>query len=123
MTKIITGRVEVFANGESLLIKDGAKITGVHGPERAPVTGPGGIHGYNEVVSPSTCEFSITDRNDKLLSTLSDLTDATLIFGSANGGKQYIMKHAFCQANFEVTSGEGEVPVMFFGDAWDEQLS
>lgn len=119
---VITGRVEIRVNGESLLIKQGAKAIGIGGYKRRPVEGEA-YHGPVEVVSTPRCEFSITDRNDKALEELQDLTDATLIFQSANNGKVYLMKHAVCEGGFEVTAGEGEVPVAFFGPSWSEQLA
>jgi len=118
----VTGRVEVRVNGESLLIKQGAKAIGIGGYKRRPVEGEE-YHGYVEEVSTPRCEFSITDRNDKALEELASEVDATLVFQSANDGKVYVMKHAVCEGGFELTAGEGEVPVAFFGPSWSEQLA
>lgn len=119
---IITGRVEVRVNGESLLVKQGAKAIGIGGFKRVPVEGEV-YHGWKEEVSTPRCEFTITDRNDKALEEIAGETDATLIFQSANGGKVYMMKHAVCEGGLELTAGEGEVPVAFFGPSWSEQLA
>lgn len=120
---LITGRVEIRVNGEQMLIKAGAKATGIGGYAREPVMGDTGYHGFIDTPEPATCQFSITDRNDKTLQSIADLEDATIIFEAANGGKVYVMRHAVCKRNFELTAGEGEVPIEFFGEAWEEQLS
>ena len=35
-------------------------------------------------------------------------------------GKQYTLKNAFCVQNFSVTGGQGETPVKFIGENWNE---
>jgi hypothetical protein len=114
--------VEIRVDGESLLIKSGAKATGIGGFERVPVEGDSGFQGTVEQVSTPTCEFTLTDTNEKTLQSLADIDDGTLTFEAANGGKVYVMKHAVCARNFELTAGEGEVTVKFFGPKWEEQL-
>jgi hypothetical protein len=123
MPGTITGRVEIRVNGESLLIKSGAKATGIGGYERMPVMGDSGYHGYTEDSSNiPTCEFSLTDRSDKTLESLAVIDDGTLVFEAMNGGKVYIMRHAVCKRNFDLTAGEGEVAISFFGPSWEEQI-
>ena len=123
-TKRITDRVTVRANGEVLTTKNDAKCTGIGGFERKPVVNSAGGVGYVEDLEASipSCEVTVIDRNDKKLGDIAALTDAT-ITASVKGGKTYIMRHAFCKANLEVSAGEGDVPVIFYGDPWEEMLS
>lgn len=122
MTRVITGRVEIRVNGQLMLNKPGAKATGIGGFERSPVMGDTGLHGFKEEPMAATCEFTMTDTNEVSLEWLAKLTDATLTFEAANNGKVYVLRHAFCKNALEVTAGEGEVPVIFYGPAWEEQL-
>jgi hypothetical protein len=122
----ITGRVEVLVNGQLMLTKKGAKANGLgisgQAPfERAPVTGENGIHGYIENPIECSVEFTITDRDDISLDALARIFEnGTIIFRNSGGGKVYTMQNATCTGNFNLTSGEGEVPVKFIGPFWTE---
>ena len=123
-TKKVTDRITVRANGEVLTTKNDAKISGIGGIERKPlVNSAGGVDFVEDIeASISSCEVTLIDRNDKKLGDIASLTDAT-ITASVKGGKSYIMRHAFCKRNLQVSAGEGEVPVIFYGDPWEEMLS
>lgn len=123
----ITGRIEVIVNGNKQLNKAGAKaggigISGQPNFERKAVMGDSGLHGYTEEPMPAYCEVTVTDRDDIKLSDLASINgDGTVIFRSAGGiGKTYTMNGATCIANFELTGGEGEVPIRFEGPFWNE---
>lgn len=123
MGRVVTGRVYIRVNGEVILNKPGAKATGIGGYKKTPVMGDSGIHGYAEEATPSTCEFTMTDTNEKSLAAMANDEEVTVQFEAANNGKMYILNDAICEGGFELTAGEGEVPVVYFGDRWDEQLA
>ena len=123
----ITGRVEIIANGLTLLNKAGASASGLGlsgepAFERKAVIGDTGIHGYTEEPVAARCEVTITDRSDMLLDTLARINgDGTIIYRAAGGkGKSYTMDGATCLGNFTLTGGEGEVTVTFEGPYWTE---
>ncbi|MFH1998715.1 MAG: phage tail tube protein [Planctomycetota bacterium] len=122
--KKITDRITIRANAEVLTTKNDAKLTGIGGFERKPVVGVSGVVGSVEDVEASitSCEVTLIDRNDKLLGDIASLEGAT-ITASVKGGKSYMMRDAFCKANLAVSAGEGEVPVIFYGQPWEEMLA
>ena len=123
----ITGRIQIIANGLTLLNKAGAVASGIGlsgepNFEKEAVIGDTGIHGYTEKPIVAKCEVTITDRDDIMLDTLARIDgDGTIIFRSAGGsGKSYTMDGATCLRNFSLTGGEGEVTVVFEGPYWVE---
>lgn len=128
MAKIVTGRVEVLVQGEPILNKEGAiargiSVSGRPAIERTPVLGDTGYHGSVEKAIMAECEVKITDREDIMLSDYADLNEnATIIFRAYNGGKSYTMENASCTANLEVTAGEGETALKFYGPQWVESI-
>lgn len=129
MASKITGRVNVLVNNKVLLNKVGAKAIGIgsgSGPnlERKSVPYEGGIAGYTETIVPARCEVTIIDREDQSLSELVSIVgDGTVIFQAANGGKVYTMKEATCLGNLSLTSGDGEVSIVFEGSSWLENVN
>ncbi len=125
----ITGRIEVLVNGELLLNKAGAVangigISGKPNFELEQISGDTGPHGFIEKPIPATCEVTVTDRSDIMLSDLASVFEnGTVIFRSAQGGKVYTMEGATCLRNFSLTGGEGEVPITFIGSFWTETVS
>ena len=125
----ITGRIEVLVNGELLLNKAGAVangigISGEPNFELEQIVGDTGPHGFIEKPVPATCEVTITDRDDIMLTDLARIKeDGTIIFRAAGGGKVYTMEGATCLRNFSLTGGEGEVPITFVGPFWTETTS
>jgi len=122
----ITGRVEVLVNNEVLLNKAGAVASGI-GVSGQPnfelesIQGDGGHHGYIEKPIMARCEVTVTDRDDVMLTDFAAIREnGTVIFRSANGGKVYTMEGATCLRNFQLTAGEGEVPLIFEGAFWTE---
>jgi hypothetical protein len=123
----ITGRVDVIVNGEPLLNKAGAiargiGISGSQSFEVTPVLGDTGLHGATETAIVAECEVTVSDRSDILLTNLANINgDGTVIFRKAGGnGKSYKLENAYCARNFELTAGEGETTVKFFGSYWTE---
>lgn len=122
----ITGRVEVLLNGDSMLNKSGATISGVglsgeQAFELKEVLGDTGNHGFTETPIVAACEVTITDRDDISLSDIAKVREnGTVIFRAAGGGKAYVMEGATCMRNFTITAGEGETPVKFVGNYWTE---
>lgn len=121
----VTGRIEILVNGDKLLNKEGAVANGIGESgeptfEREPVMGDTGLQGFTETPQEANIEVNLTDRDDVSLSELAALTDATCIFRTAGGGKQYTLKNAFCVKNLSVTGGQGETPIKFIGGTWSE---
>lgn len=121
----ITGRVEVLVNGQLLLNKEGAvasniSVSGTPVFERQEVLGDTGLHGFKEVPQIAMLEVTVTDRDDVSLSSLLGITDGTVIFRAAGGGKVYTMNNAFCTGIANVTAGDGETPLVFKGANWTE---
>ena len=124
----ITGRVEILVNGNLLLNKSGAVASGIgisgeQAMELEPVMGDTGIHGFTEKPVPAQLEVTITDRDDVKLSDLAKIREnGTVIFRAAGGGKSYVMEGATCKRNFSITGGEGETPIVFYGNYWTESV-
>jgi len=125
----ITGRIEVLVNNELLLNKAGAVangigISGQPNFELEQISGDTGPHGFIEKPIPATCEVTVTDRDDIMLTDLASVFEnGTIIFRAAGGGKVYTMEGATCLRNFSLTGGEGEVPITFIGPFWTETKS
>lgn len=125
----ITGRVQVFVNGNLMLNKEGATASGVgisgEAPfEREPIMGDTGLHGYVERPRVAQLEVTVTDRDDISLSDLNKINgDGTVIFKAAKGGKVYTMQNATSHSNLSITAGEGETPLVFSGPSWTENTA
>ena len=124
----ITGRVEILVNGELLLNKAGASVSGLGksgepNVKRTEIMGDTGFHGYKEEIVLAKCEVTITDRSDLLLDKLARINgDGTVIFRAVNGGKAYTMQQATCMGDFSLKAGEGDVTVTFQGPYWTETV-
>ena len=122
----ITGTVEILVNGQTLLNKAGATISGMGlsgepSYELKQVQGDTGPHGFVEEPVESACEVTVSDRSDIPLSALAAIREnGTLIFRSRGKGKVYTMANATCTRNFTLTAGEGEVGLKFVGPYWTE---
>ena len=122
----ITGRVEVLVNGQLLLNKAGAVASGIGisgepARERKEVLGDSGLHGFTEEPVAAMLEVTVTDRDDISLNDIANIFgDGTVIFRSAGKGKVYVMNSATCTMNFSITAGEGETPIKFVGQTWQE---
>lgn len=122
----ITGRVQIFVDGQLLLNKSGATasgigVSGAQSYELKSVMGDSGIHGYVEEPVEAALEVTVTDRDDISLSDLASIRESgTIIFRSADKGKVYTMANATCTRNFTLTAGEGEVGLKFVGAYWTE---
>jgi hypothetical protein len=125
----ITGRIEVFVNGISLLNKAGAVASGIGESgkppiKREPIIGDTGYHGDKETIVPAKCEVTVTDRDDISLSNFAKIQgNGTIIFRAARGGKIYTMHNATCAGDISVTGGEGETKLEFYGHFWTETTS
>ncbi|RJX18963.1 MAG: hypothetical protein C4575_09300 [Desulforudis sp.] len=128
----ITGRVEILVNGQLLLNKEGAVLSGLgagdgsYAVERETVIGDSGPHGIKEKVVPAKVEVTITDRDDVSLGALYRVNgNGTVIFRTANGGKVYVMDGATCMTPPSITAGEGEVKLTFESQSsgWYESTS
>ena len=116
--------MDILVNGVPLLNKAGAVARGVGlypATERKPVVGDSGFHGVVDETVPAECEVTITDRSDVMLGSLAAVNgDGTIIFRTRGGGKVYVMEGAYCVGSLEVTAGEGETSLKFFGEGWIE---
>ena len=121
----ITGRIEILANSQPLLNKEGATasglgLSGVPAIEREAVMGDTGYHGHIEKGIMARCEVTVTDRDDVNLNDLAAINgNGTIIFRSYGGGKVYTMKNATCNCNFSLANSEVS-NVVFEGAYWTE---
>jgi len=126
--KKVTGRVEIKVTADNginttLLNKAGAVASGLGiNREREAVLYDGGVAGYKENIVQARCEVTVIDREDVLLSKLGEIFEnGTIVFQATDGsGKQYVMNNATCLGNFSLTAGDGEVPMVFEGEKWQE---
>ena len=121
--KKISGRAVVRMDGVLLPTKNDAKATGIGGFERKPVVLSTGEIGYVEDVEASipSCSVTLIDHNQIVLTEIAQAEEVVITF-EVPGGKSYIGRNAFCKNNLEVSAGEGEVPVIFYCDRWEESL-
>jgi hypothetical protein len=125
----LTGRVQIFVNGNLMLNKEGATAAGIgisgEPPyEREAIMGDTGLHGHVERPRTARLEVTITDRDDISLSELNQINgDGTVVFKGARGGKVYTMQNATCLSNLSVIAGDGETAVVFEGPMWTETTS
>lgn len=120
MSAIAWGRAEISVGGEYRRTKKNVRAFGIGGFRREPVI-EDTFHGYSEEAVQAGIEFSETAFDGVSLTDLAALTDTTVIFRSAGTDKVLILRNATCQGDIEVTSGEGEAKVVFFGPEWKEQ--
>lgn len=129
----VTGRIEVYMNGELLFTKTGAKASGIgrsgadkKGPptRRKMVMADSGIVGVVEEIIPARCEITLVDTDIKDLQDFMDiLENGTILFRRAgNKGKAYKMIEATCLGDIAVTGGEGDTDVVFEGRYWEEDV-
>ena len=123
----ITGRVNVKVNGQTMLSKTGActlsglGLSGEPNYQLNEVMGDQGIHGFVEEAVLAQLETTFTDRDDISLDTLARIREnGTVIVETANGGKVYTMNNATCKRALSLTSGEGDLSIIFVGNNWVE---
>lgn len=120
----VTGRVEILVNGELLLNKAGATAmnigeSGKPTIKREPVMGDTGMHGAKETILEARLQVKVTDRDDVDLSALAAINgDGTVVMRAAGGGKVYTMPNATCMSAMQLTAGEGETTLEFYGPYW-----
>lgn len=125
----VTGRVEVLINNILLLNKSGAVASGIGESgkppiKREPIIGDTGIHGTKETIIPAKLAVTVTDRDDIRLTEFAAMKEnGTIIFRAARGGKVYTMDRASCAGDINLTAGEGETKLEFFGPYWVEGTS
>jgi hypothetical protein len=125
---LITGRVELYVNGNMLFNKEGAVagglgISGKPNYELAEVMGDSGLHGFIEKPVLAYCEVTITDTNELMLSDIASIREnGTIVFKAASGAKVYTMNNATCTRNLELTAGEGAVKLRFVAPYWIEDI-
>jgi hypothetical protein len=89
--------------------------------KREPIIGDTGYHGDKETIVPARVAVTVTDRDDIKLSDFAAMQgNATIIFAAAQGGKVYTMKDATCAGDIQITGGEGETKLEFYGGFWTE---
>lgn len=120
MSAIAWGRAEVFIDGEYRRTKKNVAAFGIGGFRREPVV-EDSYHGHKTERVSARIEFSETAFDGVSLTTLAGLENTTITFRSADSEKVLILRNATCQGDIDVTSGEGEAKVVFFGPEWKEQ--
>ena len=81
-------------------------------PQRSPIEGVDGIHGFTEKPKVSYIKGTITDRQTLNLASLVDTEDATVTLVLANG-KTIVLREAWFQAQGTGKTNEGEIEVEF----------
>lgn len=120
MGLVAYGRAEVRVNGELRRTKKNVIARGIGGFTREAII-EDTYHGHKEEAVAAECEFSETAFDNVSLTDLANLTDATITFESAGTDKTFVMRNAVCQGGIELTSGDSESKVIFFGPSWEEQ--
>lgn len=113
----ISGIARIKVNGELLESLPGAKLR-LGGVKRKPKTGHR-FYGHVEEFVQGELECTIVWKNETPIEDLRNLTDGIINFESDNG-KTYMMAQAVIEDPPELSDGEGEVPLKFFGDAAEE---
>lgn len=114
----VGGIIEVKANGELYSAK-GSWTYNLGRPKRESIVGSDAVHGYKEMPQVPFIEGAVTDRNDLDLTSLLELSDATVTLQLANG-KIIVLRNAVFAADGNVTTEEGEVEVRFEGQSAEE---
>lgn len=81
-------------------------------PQRNPIVGADGIHGYSETPKQAYIEGAITDSQTVDLGNLVELdgVDVTL---ELNNGKVIVLSNAWYAGSGQVTTSEAQIPVRF----------
>ncbi len=114
----ITGRVEIFIDGQYYPSLPGAKYT-KGGVARKPVVGDR-VHGYiEETVAPEIeCEFA--HKGIVSLTTIQAITNSTITFASDNG-RRFVIRQGWCAPNPVLSADGGKISCKFNGMSDDEQ--
>jgi len=140
VSRRIVGRVQVLLNGELLLSKIGAIARGIGEESGKPAVKRKTVYdcfgpaGFIEEIVPAGLEVILTARDDMSLKALAAIKgNGTLIFRRATSQsptakeefpKTLILEGVTCMLPGDITSGEGEVLVIFEacnGNGWIEQ--
>lgn len=114
----LTGIAYIMVDADLLQSLPGAKMT-LGGYARKPVKGHA-LYGYVESVMEATLECTIAHSGATPLETLRNITAGTITF-QTDTGVTWTIPGAVCQDPPEITDGEGEVALKFFGDAAIQQ--
>jgi hypothetical protein len=109
----IAGIARIKVNGELLESLPGAKLR-LGGVKRKPKSGHR-FYGFCEEVVHSEMECTIVWKNETPIETIRNFTDGVINF-EADNGITYMMAMASIEEPPELSDGEGEVPLKFFGD-------
>ena len=112
--KRIGGIVILTADGQVLDAK-GSWTWNLGQPLRTPVDGADRPHGFTEVPQTSRLEGVITYTEDLDVKALLNLKNATISMGLGNN-KTFILSGAYFGGEGDVTTEEGEIAAMFYGE-------
>lgn len=117
MSQAIGARA-IRINGTEVLFREGATFR-PGSPTREPVTGPGGVHGYQLGRQAAQLDVQITDQSGQSTRAFAELTDATISIESENG-KSYVMSGTWQGGAVELDATEGAVSYVFYSSTWEE---
>lgn len=83
-------------------------------PQREPVTGPDGPHGFKEMPKAPYIEGAITDSDEISAQDIFRFRDGTATIELANG-KVIALREAYYSGNGQVTTEEGEINFRIHG--------
>ena len=83
-------------------------------PDRQPIVGSDGVHGFTEKPRAPSIKGKITDRGDLDLKALFTSQSLTASVQLANG-KTFVVRDAWYSGSGVSTTGEGEVDLMIHG--------
>jgi len=112
--KIIGGIIEVRIDGAPVQAKGDFKYAPSF-TKKTSVIGSDGTSGFSTQHSIGYIEGEITDHKDMELSGITEIVDATVTLGLANG-KMFILRGAAYTGDGSVSTGEGNIAVRFEGD-------
>ena len=118
----LLGKAYIRVDGDTLRTESGAKLD-IGGVTRSAVNGSIGLLGFAEKTKEAMLECEVAVARGDSLDKFRKITNATVVF-ECDTGQSYIIKNACCQDPPVITEGEGgKVPLKFFGDAAEEQVS
>ena len=113
MATKIGGRAKVFINGTQYPVKGDVKVMSSDNT-RTSIVGVDGYHGISETPVASWCEFTLSDFPGIDISSVQNLTDATVNIQFDNG-KQAVFRNAAQINAIELDQSDGSYGCRFEG--------
>lgn len=115
----VTGTIKVYVDGSSIRSKKGAKIN-LGGFKRTPIYADGQLIGYTEEPEAAMVTCTLAHVTGSQVAALRDIVDGSCMV-ETDTGIRYTIRGLVSGKPPEITGGEGDVDVEFFGDPAVEQ--